>query len=152
MAEVLEEKQILEFTYTRSLGEVMSRFHTALRDRKLVGVRGSDGRVIVPPQEHDPQTSESLTEMVDVASEGTVTSWCWNPTPKLGQPFEDRPFAWALVQLDGADTSLLHALDVDGPEAVETGMRVRIRWREQTKGHITDIVCFEPVDAEESAA
>ena len=55
-----------------------------------------------------------------------------------------RPFAWVLVQLDGAETSLVHALDVDGPDAVATGMRVRVRWSEERVGHITDIACFEP--------
>jgi uncharacterized OB-fold protein len=56
----------------------------------------------------------------------------------------DRPFAWALVQLDGADTSILHALDAGSRDALSDGMRVKIRWREERKGHITDIECFEP--------
>uniref|UniRef100_UPI00352559D4 OB-fold domain-containing protein n=1 Tax=Streptomyces sanglieri TaxID=193460 RepID=UPI00352559D4 len=56
------------------------------------------------------------------------------------------PFAWVLVRLDGADTALLHALDAPGPEAVHTGMRVRIRWAAERTGAITDIACFEPYD------
>jgi uncharacterized OB-fold protein len=72
-----------------------------------------------------------------------VTSWAWNPSPRSGQPFE-RPFAWALVQLDGADTSLLHALDVP-QERLRTGMRVKVRWAEQTRGFISDIACFEEI-------
>ena len=45
-----------------------------------------------------------------MASVGTVVSWTWQPTPLEGQPL-DRPFAWALIKLDGADTPLLHAVD-----------------------------------------
>jgi uncharacterized OB-fold protein len=56
----------------------------------------------------------------------------------------DHPFAWALVQLDGADTSLLHALGGVAADEVATGMRVRIRWADERRGHITDIACFEP--------
>ena len=57
-----------------------------------------------------------------------MTSWTWVPEPVKGQPF-DRPFAFALVTLDGADAPLLHALDVASPDDVTTGMRVRVRWR-----------------------
>jgi uncharacterized OB-fold protein len=52
-----------------------------------------------------------------------------------------------MVLLDGADTPILHAVDTTGPDAVRSGMRVRIRWAAQTVGHIRDIACFEPVDA-----
>jgi uncharacterized OB-fold protein len=63
--------------------------------------------------------------------------------PLRKHPFE-RPFAWALVQLDGADTSIVHALDAPSSDAVSTGMRVRVRWKDERVGHITDIECFEP--------
>jgi uncharacterized OB-fold protein len=135
----------LGFDYTRSLGPVLSRFVTALRDRRVEGVRGSDGRVHVPPAEYDPVTGQPLSEPVEVTSVGTVLTWSWMPTPMEGQPL-DRPFGWALVRLDGADTALLHAVDAGDPARMRTGMRVRIRWAEQTVGHITDIACFEPLD------
>ena len=51
----------LSFDYTRSVGPVLSHFFTALRGRRIVGVRGSDGRVHVPPAEYDPVTYEELT-------------------------------------------------------------------------------------------
>jgi uncharacterized OB-fold protein len=133
----------LSFDYTRSVGPVLSQFFTALRGRRIVGVRGSDGRVHVPPAEYDPVTYQELTEIVPVASVGTVVSWSWQPEPLEGQPL-DRPFAWVLVKLDGADTGMLHALDVPSAGAVTTGMRVRARWAAEPVGHIRDIVCFEP--------
>lgn len=135
----------LTFDYTRSLGSTLGAFMTALSQRRIVGVRGSDGRVFVPPAEYDPQTAEPLTEIVDVSDEGTVASWTWVTAPLDGQPF-DRPFAWALIRLDGADTSLLHAVDVPSPDAMSTGMRVRARWVDSPVGHINDIACFEPSD------
>ena len=39
----------LSFDYTRSVGPTLSKFFTALRERRIVGVRGSDGRVPTPP-------------------------------------------------------------------------------------------------------
>lgn len=135
----------LAFDYTRSLGPVLGRFVTGLRDRRIEGVRGNDGRVHVPPVEYDPVTRQALSEPVEVGTEGTVRSWSWQPEPLEGQPL-NRPFAWALIQLDGADTSLLHAVDAGTPDRMRTGMRVRVRWAERTVGHIRDITCFEPAE------
>ncbi|HEX2176030.1 MAG TPA: OB-fold domain-containing protein [Nocardioidaceae bacterium] len=143
MSEVLTAPLDISFDYTRSLGQTLSRFMTGLRDRRILGGRGADGRVHVPPPEYDPVTSEPVTELVEVADTGTVRSWSWNAEPLEGQPL-DQPFAWALVQLDGADTSMLHALDVGSADEVRTGMRVQVRWATETAGHIRDIACFVP--------
>ncbi len=139
------------FDYTRSLGPTLGRFLSDLRRRKVTGIRGSDGRVHVPPLEYDPVTAERLTEFADVASTGVVRGWSWIPEPLEGQPL-DRPFAWALIQLDGADTSLLHAVDAGSPDKMSTGARVRVRWRAERVGAITDIECFEISDLPGDAA
>jgi uncharacterized protein len=131
----------LSFDYTRSVGPVLSQFFTALRGRRIVGVRGSDGRVHVPPAEYDPVTYEELTEIVPVASVGTVVSWSWQPEPLEGQPL-DRPFAWALVKLDGADTAMLHAVDAGSAAEMSTGVRVHVHWADEPVGAITDIAYF----------
>ncbi|MGA4880934.1 Zn-ribbon domain-containing OB-fold protein [Streptomyces lydicamycinicus] len=146
MSEVLTAPLVVEFPFTRSLGPVQSAFLTGLRERTVLGVTASDGRVVVPPTEYDPVTAEEVRDLVEVGSAGTVTTWAWNPSPRRGQPLAT-PFAWVLVRLDGADTALLHALDAPGPEAVRTGMRVRIRWAARRTGAITDIACFEPYDS-----
>jgi uncharacterized OB-fold protein len=133
----------LSFDYTRSTGPTLGRFLTGLARRQVCGVRAADGRVIVPPLEYDPDTHEALTEFVDVTDRGTVLSWSWAAAPLPGQPLE-QPFAWVLVQLDGADTGMLHALDVASSDDVAIGMRVQARWAAKPVGHIRDIVCFEP--------
>lgn len=132
----------LEYTYKRSLGDVLGTFFSGLRDRRILGIRRSDGSVLVPPREYDPDTSESLSEWVEVASEGVVRSWTWVPAPRRQQPL-DHPFAYALVQLDGADTPMLHVVDAGEASRMRTGMRVRARWNDTTEGALTDFV-FEP--------
>ncbi|MEU3725569.1 OB-fold domain-containing protein [Streptomyces sp. NPDC031705] len=141
--EVLRAPLVVEFPFTRSLGPVQSAFLTGLREGVVLGVKTSDGRVMVPPAEYDPVTAEEIRELVEVAPTGTVTTWAWNGEPRPQQPL-GTPFAWVLVRLDGADTALLHALDAPGPDAVRTGMRVRVRWAAERTGAITDIACFEP--------
>ena len=149
MPRTLSAPVTVAFDYTRSTGPVLGRFLAGLRDGRVVGGRTSDGTVVVPPPEYDPVTHQQLDDFVEVADVGTVTSWSWVPEPVKGQPL-DRPFAFALVTLDGADKPLLHALDVRSAGDVETGMRVRIRWRAERVGAITDIECFEPVPADAS--
>jgi uncharacterized OB-fold protein len=133
------------FDYTRSLGPVLSQFMTALAERRILGSRGSDGRVHAPPIEYDPVTHAVLTELVEVSTVGTVVTWTWLSRPLEGQPLA-QPFAWALIRLDGADTPMLHAVDTGSPERMHTGMRVRVRWSANPVGHIRDIECFEPID------
>jgi hypothetical protein len=139
----------ISFDYTRSLGRVLGPFMTALRDRRILGARAADGRVHAPPFEYDPVTASPPDGLFDVGPAGTVASWTWRPEPLDGQPLE-RPFAWALIRLDGADTSMLHAVDPGqaGHAAMRTGMRVRPRWADDRVGSIRDIACFEPCPAE----
>jgi hypothetical protein len=141
------------FDYTRSLGPVLSGFMTALAGRRILGSRGSDGRVHAPPLEYDPVTHAPLTDLVEVSPVGTVVSWTWLAHPIEGQPLT-HPFAWALIRLDGADTAMLHAVDAGDKDRMRTGMRVRVRWAAEPVGHIRDIECFEPdpVPASEAPA
>jgi len=144
MTRTLSAPVTVAFDYTRSTGPVIGRFLTGLRDGVLVAGRTSEGRVVLPPLEFDPVTHEPTTDFVEVQPTGTVTSWTWVPEPVAGQPF-DRPFAFALVTLDGADVPFLHGLDVTSPDDVSTGMRVQVRWAENRTGAIYDIACFEPL-------
>jgi uncharacterized OB-fold protein len=151
MSRTLQAPVTVSFDYTRSTGPVIGRFFTGLRDGMVIGGLTSAGEVVVPPLEFDPITHQATTDFVEVSSVGTVTSWTWVPEPVKGQPF-DRPFAFALVTLDGADAPLLHALDVASPADVSTGMRVRVRWAAERTGAITDIACYEPLAPGEAEA
>ena len=139
---------VLEYPggYTRSVGPVIGRFLTGLRDGRILGVRAPDGRVIVPPQEYDPSTSESLgssaDDFVEVGPAGRVLSWSWVASPREGKHPLPYPFAFALVRLDGADTAMLHAVDCGTPDGIATGARVAPRFRSDRVGSVTDIECF----------
>jgi uncharacterized OB-fold protein len=138
----LTATHVLEYPYTRSVGPVLGRFFAGLRERRIEGIRSRTGRVLVPPQEYDPDTAEPLDEWVEVRDAGVVTTWAWVHEPREHQPL-DRPFAFALIRLDGADSAMLHAIDAADEARMSTGMRVRARWRDETQGDIHDIVCFE---------
>jgi uncharacterized OB-fold protein len=139
----------LEFPYRRSLGPVVGAFLSGLREQKVVGTKTRSGKVLVPPLEYDPETGEAVTDgFVDIATTGTVQTAAWVAEPQRKHPLQ-KPFAWALVKLDGADTAFLHALDAPREKAV-AGARVQIRWKDERQGHITDIECFELATPERS--
>ncbi len=142
--EVLNQAFELGYTYTRSTGPVVGRFLTGLRDRKIIGNRSSDGRVIVPPMEYDPETAEELRDFVEVGQEGEIVSWAWVKEPREAHPM-DKPFAWAMIRLDDADVPMVHCVAADAEEQLSTGARVRAVWADETRGFITDIRCFELV-------
>ena len=93
--------------------------------------------------EYDPVTSKALTEMVEVGQTGEVTTWTWVQDPRDQSPW-DSPHALAMILLDGADTPFLHAVLVEDAAHMKTGMRVSIKWKQETEGHIQDIEGFVP--------
>lgn len=143
MSEPLSAPYVLQFTYSRTTGPVIGRFLTGLRDGRIEGVRTKAGRVLVPPVEYDPDSGEATTDFVEVGQAGVVKSWTWVQEPRGLHPLK-KPFAFALIQLDGADTAMVHAVDAGSESAMRTGMRVKARWAAERVGFITDIACFEP--------
>ncbi len=142
--DVLSQSFELGFTYTRSTGPVVGRFLTGLRERRIFGVKASDGRVIVPPMEYDPVTAAELTDFVEVGQCGEIVSWCWVSEPRAAHPMS-HPFAWAMIRLDGADVPMVHCVAAAAANELATGQRVQVVWAEQPVGYITDIRYFKLV-------
>ena len=140
---VFRAPMIIEYPFSRTTGPVIGAFLTGLRERVLIGITGSDGRVLIPPTEYDPMTGEDLTELVEVGPGGVVETWAWVRQPMPKHPLQ-RPFAWALVRPDGAGVGFLQAVDAGSIEAMSTGMRVVPRWRDEREGSIHDLECWEP--------
>lgn len=82
---VFRAPMIIEYPFSRTTGPVIGAFLTGLREQVLLGIKGSDGTVLIPPTEYDPRTGEDLTEMVQVGPGGVVDTWAWvrSPRPKL---------------------------------------------------------------------
>ena len=141
--EVLRSGYKVACTYTRYVGPVIGEFLAGLRDGEISGTRSSQGKVICPAMEYDPQTSEELSEFVVLPDTGTVKTWSWVHQPRAKHLMQ-KPFAWALIQIDGADTALLLMVDAGSEAAMKSGMKVKVRWAAERKGFITDIACFVP--------
>ncbi|MEQ6901421.1 OB-fold domain-containing protein [Nocardioides sp. YIM 152588] len=141
--ESLSAPYTTEFGFERTVGPTIGVFLGGLRQGRLLGVRGSEERILCPAAEFDPVTAEAVGEFVELEARGTVVTHTW-VQPRVGDPV-DRPFAWALIRIDGADTNLFHAVDTGGdPTPLRAGLRVRARWADERVGSIRDIACFEP--------
>jgi uncharacterized OB-fold protein len=133
----------LEFPYTRTLGPTVGAFAAGMREKRLLASRTHEGRVLFPPLEYDPETGASVeSDLVEVGPMGTVQSWTWVPRPTGRHPLA-KPFAFALIKLDGADTAVVHVLAASSPEEIRTGMRVVPLWREARSGRIDDIEAWQ---------
>ncbi|MEE2961649.1 MAG: DNA-binding protein [Myxococcota bacterium] len=133
----------LEYAYKRSLGPILSEFFTGLLNKRILGVRMSDGGVMVPPAEYDPRTGESLGELIAVSDSGVVESWSWNGCPESGNvEFE----GWALIRLLGSTTGLLHRIRSSSQDKIFRGAVVKAIWAAQRHGMITDLEAFVPED------
>ncbi len=135
----------LEYPYTRTTGPIIGPFLTGLRDGRILATRVGD-RVICPPVEYDPDTGATVgpENLVEVGPGGEVHGWTWVAQPTSKHPFE-HPFAFAQIKLDGADTTMLHAVDAGSMDAMATSMRVVVRFRGDRQGTINDIY-FVPGD------
>jgi hypothetical protein len=136
--DVLVAPLVIEYPFKRTTGPVVGAFLTGLREGVLVGIKGADGRVLVPPTEYDPTTGEDLHELVEIGPAGTVTTWAWVRRPMPKHPLQE-PFAWALIRPDGADTGMLGAVAAPSPDAIATGARVEPVWADDREGSITDL-------------
>lgn len=138
----LTSRFTLAYAYKRSLGPVIGAFMTGLRDQRILGARTADGRVIVPARAYDPASGEPTGDLVEVGPSGVIETMSHVAAPRGTDPLQV-PFAWALIRLDGADTSFLHV--VEGPaEALHRGLRVTARWRAEREGSLRDIAAFVP--------
>ena len=131
----------LAYNYKRSSGPVMSEFFEALGQQKILGTKSSAGKVFSPAAEFDPETNEPLKEMIEVGPGGVVESFSWIEDPKHHHLIKE-PFAFALIKLDGADTSMLHMVTQCNEADLRIGSRVQANWSEIQEQRITDIKFF----------
>jgi uncharacterized OB-fold protein len=131
---------------TYSAGAVGSRFLCELRDKKrIIGTRcHTCNRVYVPARSVCKDCFGELDEWVEVSDRGTVLSYsvCHQPNPV--QPVE-APLVYGIIQLDGADTGLVHMLGELDFEQLRIGMRVQAVFKEERVASILDIKYFKPL-------
>ena len=132
--------------YEYAAGQAGSRFFVELRDSKRIeGTRcAACKRVYVPPRTTCGVCFDELDEWVSLEPKGTLTSYTVVHYALPVHPVE-APFAYGIIQLDGADTGLTHIIgEVDLGE-IRIGMRVEAVFNDDRHGNILDIKYFRPL-------
>jgi uncharacterized OB-fold protein len=135
---------VSEFPYKHSTGEVIGRFLAGLQAKGIWGQRVAGQGVVVPPLGYSETDGSAGGEWVEVKPTGTVTAVAIVREPIAGFHPTDKPFAFVLVKLDGADTALAHVVR-DGLDRLRVGTRVEAVWAAERTGTIRDIDCFRTV-------
>jgi uncharacterized OB-fold protein len=121
----------------------------ALRDdRKIMGIRCETcDRVYVPPRAVCSRCFGQLNQWVDLAGSGTLLNYTVIHYALPVHPMKP-PFAYGIIQMDGADTALTHLLGGVDVDAIQLGMRLEPVFREERQGNILDIAHFRPLGAQ----
>ena len=145
-AEVLLAERDFDSIFSYTAGAVRSRFLAELRDnQKILGTRCHKCNMVwVPARSTCIKCFTALSDFEQVSDIGKIQSFC---VVNRSQPFypADPPFVYGIIQLDGADTGLVHMIDETHPEQLKTGMKVKAVFRKERTGSILDIECFRPL-------
>ncbi len=139
------------YPYDWSVGEVWSKFFKELRDNKrIMGIHCPEcDNVYVPPRSICPRCFVELDDWTEVGKEGTVRAYTVVRfpyiNPNTGEDI-DIPRPDIMIQLDGADTRLLHKCDVSDEGKIEVGMRAKAVFADERNGSIHDIKHFKLLD------
>ena len=131
---------------TYSAGAVGSRFLIEIRDnKKFLGTRcPACNRVYVPARSTCKYCFGQISEWVEVSDKGTLLTYTVDCQSNAMQPVEP-PIIYGVIQLDGADTGLVHLLGEVDLEQLKIGMRLQAVFKEKRVGSILDIKYFKPV-------
>jgi len=128
------------------VGHIGTKFCAELRDnKKIFGIRCPVcDLVYVPPRLSCKNCFTELKEWVEVSDIGTLLTYTVVYVPGENQPFEP-PYAIGLIQLDGADTALMHVIGETDLEKLSIGMRLQAVFNQERDGSIRDIKYFKPL-------
>ena len=131
---------------TYAAGGVGSQFLIALRDKKkIMGTRcPTCNRVYVPARSVCKDCFGQLDEWVEVSDKGTLLTYTVCQQSSRVQPVEP-PIVYGIIQLDGADTGIVHMLGEVDLEQLRIGMRVQAVFKEKREASILDIKYFKPL-------
>jgi uncharacterized protein len=143
---VLSIRAPARIEYRFTAGAAQSRFLRGIATGRILGQRCPQcGKVYVPPRGACAADGVPTDEEVQVADQGTVTTFCVVNVPFYGQKIKI-PYVSATILLDGADIGLMHLLQEVDADQVHMGMRVEAVWapREEWGPTLESIRYFRP--------
>lgn len=143
--ELVIYKSSMQIPYRWAAGLTASKFYRLLgQEKKIFATRCPKTQKVLMPPRKSPTGTE---DWVEVGPGGQITSFTVVRYPVPSSLPTTPPIAYALIQLDGADTSFVHQLGEVEVDKIKTGMRVTAVFAEKANGNILDIQYFKPEPA-----
>ena len=130
------------------VGIVMDKFFDGLQEKKFIGTKCSKcGKVFLPPRNRCGNCFAKAEDFIELAETGilknfTVTTY--KITERKSRNVKKDQIV-GLVQIDGADTAMVVPIININPEDLKIGMKLKVVWAKNIKGHPNDIAGFEPI-------
>jgi len=146
------EVQALPFlaNFSWSTGFLMEKFIKELANRKILAAKCPGcGYTYVPPRSRCGKCYAKIEEknLITLAGKGKLLSYTTAHVQLDGNGnFQDlkKPVIIGAIKLDNADSTIFMPLEGIKPKDVAEGLKVKVQWREETKGELSDIKCFTP--------
>jgi uncharacterized OB-fold protein len=152
--ELLMLDNLYHIEYKYDAGRKGSPFYGEMKENKRIFANKcpSCGRMSVPPRPFCGLcTGVEMTEWVEQGDVGTlevltIQYYQFNH-PRTGEAL-DIPWASGQIRLDGG-ALVRHYLHPADPKGIKEGDRLKAVWRDERRGHFTDIKYFEKCDPSE---
>jgi hypothetical protein len=136
--------------FSWSTGFIMQKFIQELANRKILAAKCPIcGYTYVPPRNRCGKCNAKIEEknLINLSGKGTLVSYTTAHVQLDGNGnFQDlkKPVIIGAIKLDKADSTIFMPLEGIKPRDVAEGRKVKVQWREETKGELSDIKCFTP--------
>lgn len=140
----------MDYTYVAGVGR--SVFLRGLAERRLLARRCPGcTQVYLPPPGFCSRCLSPLDEPFELDGRGVVSTFCVVNFPFPGQRIEP-PYVVAYIQVNGADTRLMHLVREVEPDRVSIGMEVEPVWapEDELDTSLTSIRHFRPAGASDA--
>ena len=146
------EVQALPFVanFSWSAGFLMEKFIKELANKRILAAKCPGcGYTYVPPRSRCGKCYAKIEEknMMNLSGKGTLVSYTKAYVKLDGQGnFQDleKPEIIGAIKLDNADSTIFMPLERIKLRDVTEGLKVKVQWREETKGELSDIRYFIP--------
>ena len=136
--------------FSWSTGFIMEKFIQELANRKILAAKCPKcGYTYVPPRNRCGKCNAKIEEknLINLSGKGKLVSYTTANVQLDGNGnFQDleKPVVIGAIKLDNADSTIFMPLEGIKPKELKEGLKVKVQWREETKGELSDMMCFRP--------
>ena len=131
-------------------GFLMQKFIKELANKKILAAKcPACGYTYVPPRARCGKCHAKIeeTNLINLSGKGKLVSYTTAHVKLDGEGnFQDleKPVIIGAIKLDNADSTIFMPVEGIKPRDLVEGLKVKVQWREETKGELSDIRCFKP--------